>query len=206
MRLRRTFGFLPATVIDVGANVGDYSRAVTWLSRTARVVAFEPNPAALRELRVRGSSCGWTIFPYALAAENKKTQFHAAAATTLSSLLTPSAGLGKTFGQDDGHVETITVETRRLDELLDLGHYPSPILLKIDVQGAELDVLRGAVGQMSRIDCIKLEISFDMFYEGQSRLPEIADILSKNGFDRFYQEGVNIADRQVRWCDLVFMR
>jgi len=78
--------------------------------------------------------------------------------------------------------------------------------MKMDVQGAELEVLNGAVGQLASVDCVKLELSFDQYYRGQSTCADLVGLLQDHGFVRFYQESMNIADRRLRWCDLVFLR
>ena len=58
-----------------------------------------------------------------------------------------------------------------------------PILLKIDVQGNELKVLRGAVASMAKIDTIYCECSYRELYEGQALADEVIAFLSLHGFE-----------------------
>lgn len=79
-------------------------------------------------------------------------------------------------------------------------------MLKVDVQGAELDALRGATGELARIDCVKLEFNFAPMYDGQTRLPELFAFMDEHGFRRFLQLDLRIGKQTVQCCDFVFLR
>jgi len=101
-------------------------------------------------------------------------------------------------------VEEIGVRTERLDVLLDDELLARPVLLKVDVQGAELEVLRGATGILDRVDGILLESSFAELYAGQPRADEIIRFVHEAGF---YLAGIVAAYRDgygnVLQADLV---
>jgi hypothetical protein len=68
-----------------------------------------------------------------------------------------------------------------LDDVIDEG-LAGPVLLKIDVQGLELDVLRGAGDALSSLDTIFVECSFVELYEGQALADEVIAFLFSHGF------------------------
>ena len=70
----------------------------------------------------------------------------------------------------------------RLIDVLDVSILPRPILLKLDVQGAELDVLKGAENLLLFVDAIYCETSFVQLYESQPLANEIASYLIERGF------------------------
>ena len=178
-----------------------------WLYPDARLLAFEPNPAVCTRLAERlGSDAKAEVFPCALAATAGRRALYATGAPALASLLEPAAGLRETFGPEYSATAVVEIETRRFDEAVDLARYPKPVLLKMDVQGAELEVLEGAAAQLGHVACVKLELSFDKYYLGQSSCADLVGLLADHGFTRSYQESMNVADRRVRWCDLVFLR
>lgn len=120
------------TVLDIGANVGLFTIPLARAARArgSRVVAFEPVPANLERLRAsiaaNGLDATVTVMPYALGAVPGTLR------------LAPEAGaLGGNAGRGTSGID---VEVRTLDDFDDLGRCT---FVKIDVEGAELEVLRG---------------------------------------------------------------
>jgi hypothetical protein len=77
---------------------------------------------------------------------------------------------------------SINVRMARLTDVLDVAALPRPILMKLDVQGGELDVLRGAADALALIDAIYTEVSFLMLYEQQPLASDITTFLHDHGF------------------------
>ena len=136
-RLRRV-GFTPATIYDIGAFHGGWTKAARKIFPTADFVLFEANADNAATLAASGER--YVIA--ALAAEDgvKKNLYlpkHAVA--TGASLYREKT---EHYAPDRVRIETVTI--RRLDALAAEAHLPPPDLIKLDVQGAELDVLAGA--------------------------------------------------------------
>lgn len=170
-----------ATVFDVGANRGQF---MLWASHRfpgARIWSFEPLPAAREVLAsVVPEGRDVTISPLGLGAAAGRSAFHVAQADDSSSLL--EAGeeqLRMAPGSAAG--EKIEIEVARLDETVE-ADFARPALLKIDVQGTELDVLEGAAGLLGRIDFILAECSFVELYRGQALAHEVIAFLAGRGF------------------------
>jgi FkbM family methyltransferase len=133
------------TVYDVGANVGLFTLAA--VSRGAQVIAFEPdarNRAFLaRHVALNGVADRVEVIAAAVGRTTGRTRYRPEH-TGLEGRIAP-----------DGHVEVDLVALDRLDR-------PAPAVLKIDVEGAELDVLEGAVGCIrSARPLIFLEVHHD---------------------------------------------
>jgi len=207
-RLKRDFNLAPQTILDVGANIGDFTAAALYLYPSAHIFAFEPIPSLCQKLTDRFSGWPVDIYRVALSERDGVTDFYVTAASTLSSLLEPTDTLASILS--DGRVATavtpIQVRTARLDTLLNLAPRSRPTLLKIDVQGTELQVLLGSVEQLRHVDCIKLEVNFEAMYSGQSSWPALCDFFEAQGFHRFVQTSTVISDHKARWCDLVLFR
>ncbi|MFB6130538.1 MAG: FkbM family methyltransferase [Salinigranum sp.] len=142
-------------VWNVGANVGLYACFVARRLTTGEVVAFEPVPAnetrLRRNLRANGDPARWRTTTTALSDRDETTQL----ATTHSDARRAKPGAGHHYLSDtDGW---LTVEARRGDTLVESG-WPRPDLLMIDVQGAELKVLRGLGEALDGVEVVYAEL------------------------------------------------
>ena len=136
-------------VYDVGANLGLYVRYLINDLGAARVVAFEPvadNRALLaRNLLLGGIASRVTVLPVALSDEDGPVEFQLddmqSASGTLSRVTQGQSSVGRrNLGLPP---LTATLPSRRLDSLVAEG-LPLPDVIKIDVEGAEALLLRGA--------------------------------------------------------------
>jgi FkbM family methyltransferase len=127
--------------IDVGCFRGEILQAMIEQSPNARHLAFEPVPQQYAFLKEHFSSKA-DIFPYALSNENKKTTFqHVVSNPTYS-------GLKQRQYKGEEKISEIEVEVRKLDDVVNPG---LPItLIKIDVEGGEYDVMRGALATLNK--------------------------------------------------------
>ena len=126
------------TVLDVGANVGAYTMLfATWVGETGRVFAFEPAPDACEGLRTHVALNDFdgrvTVVESAVAGRAGEAEF----------AVHPSGGASSlTLASVDGGSH-IRVRTETIDGIC-RTHGLLPAVIKIDVEGAELDVLKGA--------------------------------------------------------------
>lgn len=120
-----------ALCFDVGANIGEKSEAL--LQAGGRVVAFEPNPLVLPELRARcGHHKNWALVEAALGSGGAIATLYARESHGQSSLA--QEWEGKIVGSY--HVPVVTLDSA-------IQHFGRPVYCKIDVEGWELEVLRG---------------------------------------------------------------
>jgi FkbM family methyltransferase len=125
------------TVLDIGANVGAYTLMfATWVGDQGKVFAFEPAPDARAGLRTHVTMNGFdgrvTIVESAVAASMGSARF----------ALHPSGGASSLATNSLGDVPHIDVATETIDNFCRTRAL-LPAVIKIDVEGAELDVLKG---------------------------------------------------------------
>jgi FkbM family methyltransferase len=171
----------PQTVIDVGANKGQFSLAARHIAPSAHIIAFEPLEAAADIFELNFFKDPLTrLIRLALASKEGLLPFHVANRGDSSSLLAP--GLGSAAAYDVQADAIVDIPVKRLDQVLDVADLKGSTLLKIDVQGTEPDVVLGAGALLHRIDFIYLEASFVELYEQQMLAGDLVDTLSRLGF------------------------
>jgi len=133
------------TVLDVGAHHGLYSLlAANLVGQNGKVIAFEPSPRERKRLlkHLKWNRLGRVqVEPYALGAENCEADFYLANGSEdwCNSLRRPQECSG----------QTVRVQVRRLDDFISQSRLSKVDFLKLDVEGAELDTLKGATSLLS---------------------------------------------------------
>ena len=197
-------GIAPATVLDVGANKGQFSAFAHYKWPYATIHAFEPIPGqADRYARVMGNRA--TLHRCALGAEAGRMNLHLASRTDSSSLLPLGDEQKRLFNMTETAI--IEVPVKRLDAELGGTQLDTPILLKIDVQGFEYEVLCGLGALAARIEWIYLEVSFVELYQGQKLFPAVEELLGAIGFCQVKEANVQLArDGKKIQSDMLFAR
>ena len=201
-RPRRTF-------IDGGACRGDFSALLAGEFPGATIHAFEPNAALCGDIERRfAGNPDFHLWNRALheRAGRIELQVHADPGTT--SLLPRPAGDRRYFHSSDRVVASQTVDTATLDDFL-AAHVPEGVaLLKLDTQGAELSILRGAARslQAQSIEVIYTEFFLVPHYEGAPLLNDLWDLLAGHGYSMFdLFKGPYAANGQLRFGDAIFV-
>ncbi len=173
------------TILDVGANSGQYAVDLIEHGLEMRIVSFEPLPDAWAELQERTAGyTNWTTAPrMALSNKHGEANFHIAG-NGLSSSLLPMADACVQAAPHTRTIGSINVPTRRLDDVVPELALEGAVFLKIDVQGAEHLVLLGAEEALrGQIVGVQLEMSLVELYEGQPSYGEIDAQLRSLGFE-----------------------
>jgi len=171
-----------AMVVDIGANRGQFAMAVRRWAPTARVIAFEPLAEAancFRKVFHRDSRV--IIHQAAIGPEAGETTIHVAAVDDSSSLLPISTKQERLF-PGTSEIRTEIVKVGRLSDFVASEEIVSPAMLKLDVQGYELEALRGCEELLKRFSYVYAECSFMELYTGQVLVDDIIAWLRKRGW------------------------
>jgi FkbM family methyltransferase len=176
---------LPAdlsTVVDIGANRGQFTLAVRQWAPNAKVIAFEPlsKPAdKYRKIFRRDSAV--ILYQVAIGADAGTATIHVAAADDSSSLL-PISPLQERIFPGTGPIGVERVKIGQLADYISPQNINPPAMLKLDVQGFELQALHGCEELLNLFSHVYVECSFKELYEGQALAGEIIEWLHVRNF------------------------
>lgn len=187
------------TVLDVGANIGQYAAALRSTGFAGRIISFEPLGDAYAQLAHRAAKDPkWTVAHTAVGAEPGTLEIHIAANSHSSSVLPmndahlDAAPHSRTVGSESVPVTTIA-DVVAAHEIV-----PDRTLLKIDTQGYEKPVLDGAGELLAQFALVQLELSFVPLYDGQALYPELVERLGALGFEWYGVDAAFVDPRTGR--------
>ena len=170
-------------VLDVGANVGGYAAQLRRLGYRSRIVSFEPLGDAFAALE--GAAAGdprWECRRQALGSSDCTAEINVAANAVSSSFLEINDRALRSAPQAK-YVGTERVHVARLDPIWpELVRGGDRVWLKLDVQGFELEVLKGAEASLPSVACVQAELSFVPLYDCSPRFLELVKHLDARGF------------------------
>ena len=170
------------TVIDVGANIGQFALMMHKIINAAAIFSFEPISECYKELvnkkdQINNLKC----FNLALGKETREGVINRSEFLASSSILDMEPLLKEVF--------PYTVKTKQekikitsLDKIHNEIDWARKILLKIDVQGYELEVLEGAKNSLNSIDLIIVEVTFHKLYKNQHLFEDVYNFLYLRNF------------------------
>jgi FkbM family methyltransferase len=200
-------------ILDIGCNDGGHSRIFQGIFPAGMIYAFEPDLRAISHCKYRLQigqldSARFELFEVALSDESGETLFHPSGGNVegapwydtgwdlSGSLLKPNHAFhpvvkGITFDQP------VTVATLKLNDWLAGRSIPNIDLMWMDVQGAELKVLKGGTNALTKTRYIYLECEENSVYSGEPTLQEIVDFLEQFYFERIisYPDGNHLFKR-----------
>ncbi len=177
-------GLRPGHVIDAGANIGQFAASALYTFPSARVDSFEPLPDAISSLKqLAHRQPRLHVYPVALGASSGTATLHVNAHSHSSSLRSLTSQHLRAFPHA---LEHGTVECRigTLDDVYyDRDFSSDSVLLKLDVQGAESDVLKGGQRTLRQVSHIMCEAAVVELYEGELTLPHLVELMDTLGFE-----------------------
>lgn len=197
-----------STILDVGANIGQFALGVRERWPQSKIISIEPGEKAFKILSKRAAvDPNWTALQTALGDEVGLIILNEYEYSVASSTL-PVSNSHAEHIRDVGSARQIKVPLKTLDGSIDIEQLRSPVLLKIDVQGSELSVLRGAENVLRNISIILLELSIIPLYKEQPLFDQIYSFLRAHGFYLLDIVDVSrsIVDRRLLQCDALFAR
>jgi FkbM family methyltransferase len=171
----------PTVIYDIGANVGSWTLLARAVFPAAQIHAFEPLSNHIAEFQKGTKALNRVhLHPVALGSKKDKMAIRVTSFSDASSFLEPNSCLPKDSNLDKVGEEIVAVEC--LDDYVSVGELPPPDLIKLDVQGYELEVLRGATKCLQQAKYIISEVSFVEYYSKQCLFEDIVAFLGEHKF------------------------
>lgn len=181
------YGFDIATFIDVGVFKG--SPAFYELFRKRKLVLIDPLPGTLERTKPQLKGADVDFLPVAVG--SSESVMSLAMDGPMSSLL-------RRVDREDTF-KTVDVPVRLLDNIVTENNYAPPFGLKIDAEGFDLEVIRGASETLKRAEFVFTEAHFRRLFDGGCRFSELVAEMALNGFDvaeiipfRWHNRGVDV--------------
>ena len=173
-------------VLDVGASWGGYAKTLRRFGFKNKIISFEPvSDLHSKLLKNSLNDVNWQVHKKIIVS-NKKVKkllinvskdFDNSSLLNLTKLHTENHQNAKY-----SHKEEIECDT--LDNLIDYYSIDEKnLMLKIDVQGSEMDVLKSGINNLTKFKLVQIELSLQPLYEGQILYKEIIDFMNDNNFD-----------------------
>lgn len=206
--LARDIGF--TTVLDVGANTGQFGSALREWGYRGKILSFEPlSQAHAALLRQAQHDDSWQVAPRCAIGSKEETAQINISANSVSSSLLGISDKHVSSAPESKYVGTETVQVFPLDSIVPkLCDDEQTFFLKIDTQGFEESVLDGAGDTLGRCLAVQLELSLAQLYS--------SSFLFQDGLSRMKQEGFSVfsiypgfSDRttgQTLQVDVIFVR
>lgn len=175
-------------VLDVGANCGQYGQFLrNQVHYKGTIISFEPIPENAEKIRqLARSDKNWVVYEMALGSQDTTLKLNVTANSVFSSFLNPSSSdLNQVFAENRT-TRTIDAPVRRLDDLLPELRSRFGLrrpYLKLDTQGFDLEVLKGAEASLQDIGALQTEASIRPLYDGMPSWRAMIDYLTAKGFE-----------------------
>jgi FkbM family methyltransferase len=193
----------PTTVIDVGAAHGEFTEECLRVFPSSRYLMIEPLVEYREVLQALQQRCPLAHYVCAAATSHDGEIVINVHPDLVGSSVLHEIESGTGVNGVPRHVPAVT-----LDNLVKSIGVTGPFLIKIDVQGAELDVLRGAARVLAEAEYVLCEVSLFKFFESGSELVDVVNYIKNQGFVPYDLGGVQYRplDNALSQIDLAFVK
>ena len=166
-------GFYPKSILDIGANVGEFGKFCKNLFPTSNILMIEGNDNCESDLKMTGLNYKICL----LGDTKRKVQFH----------LNPENNkcTGSSYYKEVTHHYNQSVIVEKELQLLDEVNQNSFDLIKIDTQGSELDIIKGGLETIKKAKYVILEAPVKEYNIGSPKLDEIITFMQSIGFKEY---------------------
>ena len=192
-------------IYDIGANVGTWSLLAKAVFPHSVIHAFEPlNNHVIKFRELTSNVSDVSLHQIALGSQNKMAKMQITNFSDSSSLLLPTTEANQEYGIIKSSEIEVNIIT--LDEYILINNLPFPDLIKLDVQGYELEVFKGAQKCLNQAKYILCEVSFREYYHQQPLFHHIANFLDDYGYRVELLGNDNIFMTPCTQMDVLFYR
>jgi len=196
------------TVLDIGANVGQFVKEIREQLPEAQIYSFEPIKECFDKLEENmKADKNFKAFNFALGDKDQNLEMHKSSYTPSSSIL-DMAETHKTLFPHTKDSKPEQIVVKKLDDIATNLNLSKNILIKIDVQGFEDKVITGGIETFKKANVVIIENSFVELYKNQSLFDDIYQKLKILGFvyKGGLQEKLNKKTGQIISEDSLFIR
>ena len=197
----------PISLIDIGASRGDFTESLQKVYGLSKALLIEPQPTLCKALKNKFNNSKIFVQECAVAESERTQEMEVLNWDYSSSLLDVRRDIENINAILDLEVsQKIQCQVKILDKIMEEIDWHEPVdLLKIDVQGAELMVLKGAEKTLKRTKMIFTEVSFCRLYQGAPVFQEVYDYLHNQGFKLLtISDGFRDSDGDLLQADALF--
>lgn len=195
------------TVLDIGANTGQFAKLIHEVLPKAKIYSFEPIPSVYELLKknTANQDLPVTCMPYALGAEDGEMEMNVNDFSPSSSMLDITDIHKKNFKfAQKTRKENITI--RKLDGIPSLDIVDN-LFIKIDVQGFEDQVIKGGLSTIAKAKIILCEVTFKPLYENQKLFGDIYKEFIALGFryEGNFEQVYDNTTGEILYADAIFV-
>ena len=170
------------SIIDIGANRGQFALVARHCFPDSKIISFEPLPGPSSVFKmVFAGDTNITLKESAIGPDIDQVEMHVSARDDSSSLLSLTSKQSEIF-PGTHEVSSVKVSVAPLATFVSVDDLVGTTLLKIDVQGFELEVLKGCETLLDSFKYVYVECSFIELYEGQALAHEVIRFLEQHEF------------------------
>lgn len=166
-------GYNPNLVLDVGAYTGKWTHSMLDIYPDARYIMFEAQPSKESALKMMKKNAENIFYNIGLLGSENKSNIPFFLMETGSSVMSENTNHQR---------EKTLLDMTTIDTLLENETIEGSCLLKIDVQGFEIEVLKGATETLKKVDLILLEVSILEYNENSPLIHDILQYMNNQGF------------------------
>lgn len=197
-------------LLDIGANSGQFAMNIQIYGYKGRIVSFEPVQSAYNELRMNAARRpGWIAERMGIGDESGEMDINVSGAFTLASSFAAMRPKHLEIAPNTAYTSQETVVVRTVDNIFnDYCGDEDRVFMKVDTQGYEAKVIRGAEKSLPRIAGVQMELSLEQMYEGEVLVHEMMDLMLGKGY-RLVNIEEGMSDPRtghLLQCDCVFFR
>ena len=170
-------------IFDIGANKGQYALRMRKNGYKGRIVSFEPLPDAFRSISNQSSHDPlWEVVETAIGSVNESAEIYVSENSHSSSMLEMTTTHLES-APDAFYTGQIPIGVQRIDSLISQYFTPdSRLFIKIDTQGFEQEVVKGAINSMSVIHGFQMELSLIPLYKNEMLFSDMVELMRNHGY------------------------
>ena len=170
------------TILDVGGNIGRFSKTMQYLFPNADIIAFEPLPDCYIQMnKLMNGYPKFSSLNIGLGTESVELNIKKSSHNPSSSFL-PMTNTHKEAFPFTAGFEEVKVKVERLDDVVKSMKIGKNLMIKVDVQGFEENVIRGGLETFSKAKFLLLELSYQELYQNQPLFDNIYKLIAPLGF------------------------